>query len=217
MRLNLILLAHVKPNIFIPAFAQPIAVFDLDLDDTFNADLEKYILGLKDLYKYSARTNVGGWRNQGNLLHGRHPRLVELEKMIKLAAVAFLKSCSIDLPTEGKFISVNAWANVNETGHYNSPHRHLGADVCGSYYVTQPSGESKTSGNIEFLDNRNIAPQQQRFGGPVFRTAISLKPNPGQLIVFPSFLTHWVTPTESSDPRIVIAWNARIHDNERLA
>ena len=42
----------------------------------------------------------------------------------------------------------------------------------------------------------------------------TLRPEPGQLVVFPSFLMHWVWPNQSDEDRIVIAWNLDIVERD---
>ena len=41
----------------------------------------------------------------------------------------------------------------------------------------------------------------------MFSSSFALRPEPGQIVVFPSSLTHWVPPNQSDDDRTVIAWN----------
>lgn len=200
----------MKPTTFTPTFAQPVAVFDVADHASLDQELLAHIYTLKDRYDHSARTNKGGWRNRGNFFNDSAPCVQALSGKIKEAAISFLQACQVEASLEGARVSLTGWSNVNEQGHYNAPHRHLGVDVCGCYYVSQPSTDNLSTGNIEFLDNRNVIPLQQRFGGPVFRTSLPLRPAPGQLVVFPSFLTHWVPPNQSNEARVVIAWNAMV-------
>jgi hypothetical protein len=68
------------------------------------------------------------------------------------------------------------------------------------------------SGAIEFLDHRNIPTKQQRLGGPVYSQSIMLRPKPGELVVFPPMVSHWVPPNQGDDPRVVIAWNLNLEN-----
>jgi uncharacterized protein (TIGR02466 family) len=200
---------------FVPAFAQPLATFDLELGDTYNAELAEFIDGMRLASESGrTRTSIGGWRNEGNLFAVDNPLVKKLELACARAAIQFLQQCGVIIELRRQAISLTGWANWNGQGHYNAPHRHLGADVCGSYYVQQPPEDDMHTGIIEFLDNRNVMPLQQRLGGPVFSNTIRRRPRVGQLVVFPSFLTHWVPPNQSNVGRIVVAWNARL--SERL-
>jgi uncharacterized protein (TIGR02466 family) len=40
-------------------------------------------------------------------------------------------------------------------------------------------------------------------------TAIEHRPRTGELLIFPSWLVHWVTPYQSDRPRISISFNAK--------
>lgn len=201
----------MKLNKFIPAFAQPIAIFDLELGEVFNAELTALVESMRLSYTLgNTRTNRGGWRNEGNFFAVQNPLITQLRNACQSAAFEFLKECEVEISLQGLGLVFNGWANWNGIGHYNAPHRHLGADVCGCYYVHQPIDDSLHSGNVEFLDHRNVIPQQQRLGGPVFRSNIQLRPKAGELVVFPSFLTHWVPPNQSDEGRVVVAWNANL-------
>lgn len=203
----------MKIQEFTPAFAQPIATVDLGFDSAFNTDLAKLIDSLRlGTSGGPARTSVGGWRNEGNFFAIQDPLIKRLEIECAKAAKEFLVACGATIALEKHTVGLNGWANWNGKGHYNAPHRHLGADVCGSYYVKQPHETSLNTGCIEFLDNRNIMPAQQRLGGPVFSTRITRRPEAGELVVFPSFLTHWVPPNQTDEGRIVVAWNAKLRE-----
>jgi uncharacterized protein (TIGR02466 family) len=207
----------MKTEEFVNAFAQPIATFDLELGDAFNQQLAALIeeMRLKSQTD-KARSSRGGWRNDGNFFQIENPLIKTLEVACARAAFKFLAECHVSIALQNYTIGMNGWANWNGKGHYNSPHRHIGADVCGSYYIQQPNEDALQTGVIEFLDNRNVIPLQQRLGGPVFSANIKRRPKVGQLIVFPSFLTHWVPPNQSDEGRIVVAWNARLEERKVL-
>lgn len=202
----------MKLEEFTPAFAQPVATFDLGFDNAFNTDLVSFIDGLRlGTDGGPGRTSVGGWRSEGNFFAIQNPLIKRLETECAKAALHFLKSCEATIALENHAVALHGWANWNGQGHYNAPHRHLGADVSGTYYVKQPNDKSLNTGCIQFLDNRNIMPLQQRLGGPIFSTMVQRRPEAGKLVVFPSFLTHWVPPNQTDDGRIVVAWNAKLH------
>lgn len=205
--------AKMKMQDFTPAFAQPVATFDLGFEESFNTDLAKFIESMRlGTSGGPVRTSVGGWRNEGNFFAINNPMVKKLEMACANAAMQFLAACGATIPLEKQAIALNGWANWNGKGHYNAPHRHLGADVCGTYYIQQPNDTSLSTGCIEFLDNRNVMPAQQRLGGPIFGTRVQRRPEVGTLVVFPSFLTHWVPPNQGDEGRIVVAWNAKLRE-----
>jgi hypothetical protein len=46
-------------------------------------------------------------------------------------------------------------------------------------------------------------------GANCFASKVAILPEPGMLILFPSFLRHWVYPNEQDADRTTIAFNAR--------
>jgi uncharacterized protein (TIGR02466 family) len=101
-----------------------------------------------------------------------------------------------------------AWMNANLPGGYNAPHTHPGAHWSGVYYVAQPDVETGSSGKIEFLDPRTDLPNWHLLEASAFNAKKSIQPMPGELILFPSYLLHWVYPNETSQDRVTIASNA---------
>jgi uncharacterized protein (TIGR02466 family) len=197
----------MKPVPFTPTFAQPIGVYDSGIDAAVRASLVAMLEELRLIPSGRRRSSVGGWRSEGNLFD------VEVAAMRQLADVAvtcsfdFLRSCGVRFDEAAHTGRLVGWANINGRGHYNAPHRHCGYHLSGCFYLTQPSVTTDGTGVIEFLDQRTLSPQLQRFGGPVFSSSFDLRPEPGQIVIFPSFLTHWVRPNQSDEERIVIAWN----------
>ena len=200
---------------FIPTFAQPISTFDVELGEEFNKDLIEIIkdLMLNTEQNYAGST-MGGWRNKGNFFCIEHPIIKKLENVCASAAIYYLEQCQAEINIKEHVVGMIGWANWNKKGDYNTPHNHIGADVSGCYYIQQPDNEKYESGAIEFLDIRNIIPLQERLGGPIYSKSVRKKPKTGELLVFPSSLTHWVHPNQSDQDRIVVAWNATLYKEE---
>jgi len=76
------------------------------------------------------------------------------------------------------------------------------------YYASVHS-EGNSGGAIEFLDPRVNANAQLIEGAVCFNRKFVINPKPGNLLVFPSYLTHWVQPNEESTDRITVAFNIR--------
>jgi len=109
-----------------------------------------------------------------------------------------------------------AWANVNENQFITSPHSHTErpyACISGVYY---PKAEGKVY-PIEFMNNNSaveatipldLIEEETRFNASVRR----VYPETGMLLLFPSWMKHYVTMTkEKSDTdRISLAFNAEM-------
>jgi len=103
----------------------------------------------------------------------------------------------------------NMWAIINKKGAMNHKHHHSNSDLSAAYYVTAKEG----CGDIIFYDPRP---------GKVYKHPLSIKPNllnadnngvtpePGMLVLFPSYLEHSVNPNTSDHERIVISFNINL-------
>jgi len=154
------------------------------LTDIDNEKISEWILNYKENTETRKLTNQGGW--QETISDYQDEPIFEnfIEGILKILKVTRLK-------TEGKKVSITSWANVNEKGNWNFPHNHIGTDLSGVYYVKVP----KDSGQIVFFDPRKI------------ESAMGVQPVEGNLFMFPSYLEHMVTPSESNETRISIAFN----------
>lgn len=117
---------------------------------------------------------------------------------------------------------VEYWLNVNKTGGYNPPHIHPDRHYSGTYYIHTPKG----SGNINFLDPRSA----HRFSSPepdsesetngyavknkYDASVHTYEPEEGKLVIFPSWLMHYVDPNPTDKTRISLAFNGRYLQDE---
>tara|TARA_R110002020_G_scaffold75520_7_gene192156 strand:- start:705 stop:1355 length:651 start_codon:yes stop_codon:yes gene_type:complete len=123
---------------------------------------------------------------------------------------------------EGEWIRIDPWLNVNQKGNFNPPHTHPGNDYSGCYYVTFP----EDSGFIHFLDPRS----QHRFASPnpknkenqnwyssdnVYDSSFfTYEIKEGKVIIFPSWLTHYVDPNPTDSLRVSVPFNAKYLQHE---
>jgi len=99
-----------------------------------------------------------------------------------------------------KKYGLSGWAVSLQSGGYQLRHTHPEAVVSAVLYITIPEelGQvSDESGCLYFSKRR--ADQQN--------DEIKIKPAPGKLVIFPSFLPHETTPFEALSERICIACN----------
>ena len=94
-------------------------------------------------------------------------------------------------------------------GGFNTPHDHPGWAWSGCYYVRVPDGRSERSGSIELLDSRTNLQVPTIKDALCFMSKFTIKPADGMLLLFPSWLRHWVYPNEDEIERVTIAFNAR--------
>lgn len=95
-----------------------------------------------------------------------------------------------------------AWAVVYREWGYHNMHSHHDSAWSGVYYV-HTGNITPGSGNIEFLDPRPAANASQPARSPL----MAFPPEPGLMLMFPSWLQHWVTPYAGDSTRICVAFN----------
>jgi Putative 2OG-Fe(II) oxygenase len=98
---------------------------------------------------------------------------------------------------------VSAWANLNHAGDWNKMHFHSGSTWSGTYYVAggDPAPPDRPgSGNLAFLDPLLVA--QMIFFSGILPQFHEVRPRPGLMVLFPSYLQHIVHPYLGERPRI---------------
>ncbi|KAF4727525.1 hypothetical protein FOZ62_000459, partial [Perkinsus olseni] len=98
--------------------------------------------------------------------------------------------------------SMSYWTAVHFANEYHSPHTHTGQDCVAVFYAKVARGAN--NGKLILMDPRGQVP-------PFGRT-VPIEVYPGQLVMFPSWLNHMVSPTTgsantSTQRRIMIAFN----------
>ena len=102
------------------------------------------------------------------------------------------------------------WVNVLDTGGRQAMHNHANSFISGVVYLTRTHDESRTvfmksSGGTEFAfrnDHANVATNPYNAD-----KWISPMPDPGDVVLFPSYLMHAV-PVNPGERRITLAFNA---------
>lgn len=195
-------------------FATPILRLRHPHHDRLNLGLLSAINSLRRMGPGQERSNRNGWHSDFDFLQSELPTVQELRSFIVESVVAAERALARrDIANEAS-IALQGWANINPTGGYNAPHRHPGYAWSGTYYVQQPHAEGQ-SGMIEFIDPRTdvtnwsgLCPREGIWSTSKFR----VRPKAGEMILFPSFLLHWVYPNVSMEDRMSIAFNARFGD-----
>jgi hypothetical protein len=106
-------------------------------------------------------------------------------------------------------LSASAWATICRSGAYHAPHSHPDSAWSGVYYVDagKETPHRPLSGVLEFLDPRAGVEAVTAPGDP-YGEPFRVRPQSGLLVIFPSWLYHWVHPYAGQTPRIAISFNA---------
>jgi len=146
-------------------------------------------------------TNIGGWQSND----------IDLSKFTECYSLIedSLRSVCEDIHPD-MFLKIdNAWININKGLNYNSPHEHPLSAISGVLYLKC----NKNSGNIKFESSSLMRHYPlNSYGSKLFQTYIEYQPKVGDLILFPSWLTHSVLPSLDNEDRISIAFNTSQND-----
>jgi uncharacterized protein (TIGR02466 family) len=155
-------------------------------------------------------TNVGGWHSaNGNLEFLGELREALFQRMLAMVNEATGRLAGDrGLPSIAARWSFLGWANISETGAFNTMHTHPGMTWSGVYYVdTGDSPGQNDSGILKFMDP---SPGSAASFLPFLaRATPQIQPVAGLMLLFPSYVPHSVLPHRGSRPRISIAFNFR--------
>ena len=191
------------------AFATPVVSYPWPDSERLNAELAAYIETSRRAGPGDVRSNVGGWHSSSHFLDAAEPSVRALVARIRalargLAEAFFEPDEHGDLPAR----RLSGWANVLPRGGYHIPHVHPAAFWSGVYYVNgNESVEGHPmSGKLELLDPRMGGGLTAPVPTPLYGRLL-FDPVPGQMIVFPSWLQHFVHPYFGRSERITVAFN----------
>lgn len=190
-------------------FSSPIWSTVLDHD---NKQLENYC---NELIQQNKKDNLlgaardGGW--QSDKIY--HQIFIKNESYRQLFDKIFL-SCKavfdiLNSNKESIITITDSWINKSYSKSWFDRHSHSNSILSGVYYVKAP----QKCGNILFHNPCDISNwwNETFFGNnKIFYRSVGYTPVEGQLIIFPSWLSHSVEKNESDSDRISIAFNASI-------
>lgn len=189
-------------------FSTPLLRYSVPDHEGLNAALLEEGRRLRQSDEGVSKSNRGGWHSKGNLFDHSADCIVRLRALATEAAHEATRKINAKVDPETLRLKLFGWMNANPPGGFNAPHTHPGAHWSGVYYVSQPEIEDGTSGMIEFLDPRSDLPNWRILQAPAFRLKRKFRPAAGEIVMFPSYLLHWVYPNETDEERVSIAFNA---------
>jgi uncharacterized protein (TIGR02466 family) len=185
--------------------------------EDLNKRLHRYILDLEKTgrNKRIGTSNIGGFHSDTHLLQAQDDAIAELRNLISQAINDYLppliaNECPV--PPSNIKLTLWGWALVMREGNFNHQHIHPDANISGVYYVTTPKAMANQSpeqpqGAISFIDPR---PRADCLRLPNQQSAHAINPEPGDMVVFPSYYEHSVTPFIGPGVRICVAFNAKL-------
>lgn len=196
-----------------PLFYSPLSIFTLEDAGALNAELLDEINVMRSHSPGLDRSNWQGWHSNDDFFERSEPGCQVLRKHIVDAIQQCTSAVSPGFDFSLYDIQGEGWVNVLGRGGLNTPHDHPAWVWSGCYYVSVPDGDKELSGNIEFFDTRTNVRTLTVDGAACFASKFQMKPKAGMLLMFPSYLRHWVYPNESDEERVSIAFNVRFARN----
>jgi uncharacterized protein (TIGR02466 family) len=143
------------------------------------------------------RSNKGGYQSEIFLKDNFKYRFDEIYSFVMDSVNAVGKD------TESVYELSNFWVNINEKNNYNVIHSHPQSSISGCIYLKTNSNSGRIvfvnpSPSAHYIFNSNIHGFWEKYW---------FLPIVGELIMFPSYLSHYVEPNDSEDVRVSIAFN----------
>ena len=180
--------------------------------DTFNAELEEAVRMLAEedaAGRAWCKANAyGGYTSYASLddLPQRATVFAELKTKLDSHAKAYAKALHMDLGA-GRLRLDSLWVNLLKPGAGHSGHIHPHSVISGTVYVAVPPGASALKLEDPRLPLMMAAPPRDSDAPESARSFVYLRPEPGTVLMWESWLRHEVPANAAKAPRISISFN----------
>mgnify|MGYP001198789001 FL=1 len=159
---------------------------------------EHIVQSIQDIGDIERKRNPKNRRIEGEFLDERPADLVALRWRIPIEKRLneYIDFYLNEAGEKSSYDIESLWVNYMRKGEYQPHHNHSG-DLSYNLIVQQPEGLGE-SGTLYFSYG-----EKQAFNKTLYRVV----PERGDLIIFPSWVTHYVYPTTTESERITAAGN----------
>lgn len=195
--------------------AWPTPILQKQVDDTplLGALRDQILEREKEDPEGMSRALVNGWHSKLDLMEWPGEAITDLKQHIGEALTEFMAHM-----TNGRHVSgtahITAWANISRRGGFHRLHTHHSSMISGIFYVdigAADPDDTQFNGSLTFVDPRQAVEMIPLPGQP-FGEKIKFDPKPGMLLLFPSWLKHFVDPFRGDGTRISVAFNIAMPD-----
>ncbi|KQW83625.1 TIGR02466 family protein [Brevundimonas sp. Root1279] len=195
-------------------FSTPVVVGKFQGSDALAREIGAVARDHRRAHPGVAATNVGGWHSSYDMIAWGGPPAKQLADL----AIGMARQASAfgEGTPEDYVWTAQMWANISGPGASNKEHVHPGSLWAAVFYVdlgADTPGED-VGGLLHFEDPRHPLPSMRHpdfhlrdATGKPYNGAQAIKPSVGDLVLFPSWLKHGVTPYTGSGERVSIAMN----------
>ena len=190
-------------------FSHAVGRFSLEDEmKELNEELINLSLDLEKKNSGVVKSNMGGF--QSDFLKSSNKIIGATKKVILKAFHQFAGTIYVKKPYTVLFD--DPWLNVNRENHSNKIHTHPRSDLSLTYYCEVPADSGRIIFENPVLHQRTTSIRYEKHD--VWNSEhINLSPKKYDLIIFPSYIPHFVEPNKSNKPRISLACNAQIINN----
>jgi uncharacterized protein (TIGR02466 family) len=189
-------------------FSTPIFWYVFRNVEALNTELRELILAQERAAPSAVKSNDGGWQSPDDVFHWTGPAIATLRRLASSAVEAATSRLPLPPSFRAEF-HLSGWAAVNRAGHYNTVHVHPMATWSGVYYVDPGSEPAESGGGLLEFSHPIVASAMTFFPGAL-PSARLVRPEPGMIILFPSYLQHSVRMYRGDRPRICVPFNAHM-------
>lgn len=202
----------LKKSGTIATFASLIETYQVEGHEALNAQLRNEIAAWRESEEGIQASNFNGWHSDVTMFSRPEPGFRQLSEILRQCILSYVRRYETDFDPAKRQIGMEAWVNVNGKSGMNAPHHHAFAHISGCYYISVPKATTRTSGVLQFLSPLVTFAPPGKFGLKILPSHYDIRPEEGQIVLFPSYLVHWVHPNDEDEDRISIAVNAQVRD-----
>jgi uncharacterized protein (TIGR02466 family) len=136
----------------------------------------------------------------------RFPIFADVVAALDKHVAAFAEHCQFDLGDKGLVLE-DLWINILPEGGTHSSHIHPHSVISGTTYVAMPDGASALKLEDPRLQMMMAAPTRIKGAREELRPFIYVAPEPGEVLLWESWLRHEVPMNMSEDDRISVSFN----------
>ena len=192
----------------------------LQLESGYNANADQTKDGAETA-STNLRPDLTSSYLQQDLLSVEHPAIHWLASCINKTVADYVRNSGVDIDVSWQ---IQAWPNINRLGDYHNLHNHPHSYLSGTYYVHLPDVNKQQAGSrsdldpgaISFFDPRGQANMTAIKGDGQIDPEHRVQPVAGQILLWPSFLHHFVHPNLSSEHRISVSFNVILKMTKEL-
>mgnify|MGYP006098449089 CR=1 FL=1 len=131
----------------------------------------------------------------------------KIENEIKKITNNYVKEW--DFITSFNIKIVGLWVNVSKKGSFQEYHRHINSEFKSLFSGTLYIDVNENSGNLNLINPLDSFFQNlpKCLNNPL---KLSITPQPGLIVSFPSFIGHYVGENKNETNRISVSWNVII-------